>query len=835
MSDSGMAGQRDSASAQDDIGPLLAGYRPLPGLFDEMMDRDGGVRAHWRPLLAMLAGLGPGEIGRRFAAADRHLHDSGVFYRVYEEAAGAERPWPLSHVPLLIGSSEWRQLQTGLIQRAELLEAVLADAYGPARLVGEGRVPAAVIAGNPEFLRPLVGVVPRGDAHLWFCAVDLGRSPDGHWWVLGDRTQAPSGAGYALENRLALSRAMPDIYRELKVERLAPFFQAVQAALSALNRREDSRICVLTPGPMNETYFEHAYLARYLGFLLVEGEDLAVRDDGVFIRTVSGLKRTEVLLRRLDADFADPLELNARSRLGVPGLVQAVRDGTVAIANALGSGVVEAQAMLSFLPALAPAVLGRELALPNIATWWLGAADAREEIIGRLDRMVIASAFVGELPGYGERREVLGAALDTDERKRTLQCIAQRGIDFVAKEAVSLSTMPVWRNGRLEPRPFTLRLFLARASDGWRVMPGGFVRVADDADARAVSLQRGGSTADVWVLSDKPVAETTLLPAPDRITISRATGGLPSRAAANLFWLGRYVERAEATLRLVRALVNRASDSDEAAARVLARISALLGAWEAVPTDLPNAKPVLVAAAALQRGDLDGALPHLVGAAQSAASVIRDRFSPDAWQALTDLVEMINAPIDQPPTESAMFERINGALRIIASFSGLAQENMSQLAGWRFLELGRRIERAIATCRFVRQFAFTKLTGALDVLLELADSQITYRRRYVMVAAAAPVIDLVVLEPNNPRSVAYQLGRIETHLAALPRGDEGRLSPPEQIAATLATRFRTADAAELDPDTFVDAEQTLMKLADVIAATYFTTRERAQLRWEALA
>jgi uncharacterized circularly permuted ATP-grasp superfamily protein len=337
-----MAGQRDSASAQDDIGTVLAGYRPLPGLFDEMMDRDGRVRAHWRPLLAMLAGLGPGEIGRRFAAADRHLHDSGVFYRVYEDAAGAERPWQLSHVPLLIDPAEWRQLQAGLIQRAELLEAVLADAYGPAQLVREGRLPAAVIAGNPEFLRPLVGVVPRGDAHLWFCAVDLGRSPDGHWWVLGDRTQAPSGAGYALENRLALSRAMPDIYRELKVERLAPFFQAVQAALSALNRREDSRICVLTPGPMNETYFEHAYLARYLGFLLVEGEDLAVRDDGVFIRTVSGLKRTEVLLRRLDADFADPLELNARSRLGVPGLVQAVRDGTVAIANALGSGVVEA-------------------------------------------------------------------------------------------------------------------------------------------------------------------------------------------------------------------------------------------------------------------------------------------------------------------------------------------------------------------------------------------------------------------------------------------------------------------------------------------------------------
>jgi len=593
---------------------------------------------------------------------------------------------------------------------------------------------------------------------------------------------------------------------------------------------------VLTPGPMNETYFEHAYLARYLGFLLVEGEDLTVRDDGVFIRTVSGLKRAEVLLRRLDADFADPLELNARSRLGVPGLVQAVRDGTVVIANALGSGVVEARALLSFLPALAPAVLGRELALPNVATWWLGQGKAREEIIDRLDDMVIASAYLGELPGHGDRREVLGATLEPEERARILGQIAHRGIDFVAKEAVRLSTTPVWHNGGLEPRPFTLRLFLARVGGGWRVMPGGFVRVADDADSRAVSLQRGGSTGDAWVLSDKPVAETTLLPAPDRITITRAIGALPSRAAANLFWLARYVERAEATLRLVRALVNRAGDSDEATTLVVKQICSLLAAWDAVPTDLPNIKPVLAASAALQRHDLTGALPYLVGAAQSAASVIRDRFSPDAWRALTDLNELVNAPIDQAPAESAMFERTNAALRIIASFSGLAQENMSQATGWRFLELGRRIERAIATCRFVRQFAFAdELSAALDVLLELADSQITYRLRYVMVAAPAPVVDLVVLDPNNPRSVAYQLARIEAHLAALPkRSDDGRLSPPEQIATALATRIRTADAAALDEATFVAMEASLMKLADVIAATYFTTHERAEVRWEAL-
>ena len=470
-----------------------------------------------------------------------------------------------------------------MIQRAELLEAVLADSYGPGTLTRDGRLPAALIAGNPEFLRPLVGVEPPGGAHLRFYAVDVGRGADGRWWVLNDRAQAPSGAGYAIENRLALSRAIPDIYRKARVERVAPFFQAFQAELSALNRRDDARISLLTPGPMNETYFEHAYLARYLGLLLVEGEDLIVQDDGVFIRTVSGLRRTEVLLRRIDADFADPLELNAASRLGVAGLLQAVRDGKVVIINSLGAGLVEARAMLAFLPALAPIVLGAELKMSNVATWWLGRADMREDMIGKLDSMVIASAFTEQLPDAQLGSEILGARLDAAQRQALMQSIRDRGIDYVAQEAVTLSSMPVWRDGRLQPRPFTLRLFLARAGERWQVLPAGFVRIADDIDARAVSLQRGAATADAWVLAHGPVAETTLLPTAERMSVQRASGLLPSRAADNLFWVGRYVERAEATLRLVRAIINRVAEADDAAAPVIATMGALLAAWDALP------------------------------------------------------------------------------------------------------------------------------------------------------------------------------------------------------------------------------------------------------------
>jgi uncharacterized circularly permuted ATP-grasp superfamily protein/uncharacterized alpha-E superfamily protein len=817
----------DTATVQE----FVSGYQPLAGVFDELMNPDGRVRTHWQSFVAMLADLGADEINKRFATADRYLRDSGVFYRVHE---GTERPWPLSHVPLIINAEEWRQLMPGLMQRADLLEAVLADAYGAGDLVRKGWLPAALVAGTPEFLRPLVGVAPAAGSHMRFYAVDLARAADGRWWVLGDRTQAPSGAGYALESRIALTRAMPDLYRALRVERLAPFFQAIQADLAALNRRDDSPICLLSPGPMNETYFEHAYLARYLGFLLVEGEDLTVREDGVFIRTVSGLRRTEVLVRRLDGDFADPLELNARSRLGVGGLVQAVRDGSVVIANALGAGLAEARALLSFLPTLAPALTSQQLRIPNVATWWLGDADERDKIIREIDGLVVASA--AELGPSGDSLEPVGT-LDPAARSALLQAIAQRPIDFVAQSPVRLATMPVWLDGRLQPRPFILRLYLSRAGVGWKVMPGGFVRVADEVDARFVSLHHGGRTADAWVLSEGPVAETSLLPAPDRIEIKRTTGSLPSRAADNLFWLGRYVERSEATLRLVRALVTRATEREEGETPAIGRIVALLGAWSAVSNDRPDTRSVAIARIVLQRGDLEGALPRLVGAARSAASVIRDRFSPDAWRALNDLHAILELSARAQLSESAMLEQVNAALRILASFSGLAQENMSQLAGWRFLELGRRIERAIATSRFVRQFAERQSpAGALDALLELCDSQITYRSRYVMVAATAPVIDLVVLDPNNPRSIAYQLDRIEVHLAALPkRNADGRLSPLQQIAVSIATALRTADAATVTDSLVSDVEGALMKLSDAIVASYFTPHERFEGAREALA
>src|SRR5436305_8045757 len=618
-------------------------YVHLPGIPDEYIAQDGTPREVWSRFFEAFGALAPDEVERRFAMADRHLREAGVTYRAPGESA--DRIWPLSHLPLLIDEADWQQLTAGIKQRAELLELVLRDIYGEGRLVAEGALPAAAIAGSPEYLRPMCGVPPPGGRYLSLYAADVGRGPDGRWWVLGDRTQAPSGAGYALENRLVLSRAFASLYKSMNVERVAPFFEAFRDALRGSADRDEPRIGLLTPGGFSETYFEHATLARYLGFLLVEGDDLAVSGDRIHIRTVAGLKRLDVLLRRVDSNFLDPLELDASSHLGVPGLIDVIRKNGVVVANMPGSGVMEARALLGFLPGLARRFFSEELKIPHIATWWCGQKSAREHVLARLDDLAIEGAYVRGVPGFPGAGPALAPGLSAPERERLKAAIEHRGIDFVGQELVRLSTMPVWDEGRIVPRPFVLRMFAAATQDGWTVMPGGFCRIADQLDARAVSMGEGTRAADVWVVSDKAVAATTLLPAPDSVRIRLVAGGPPSRAADNLFWLGRYLERAEATLRLVRALgLHRDHSRAATSQHSVERIARLLVAWGAASSGA-RSQTARIATEALQSPEKFGAGLSLVCSALRTASSLRERLSPDAWQVITEMAARLSEEV----------------------------------------------------------------------------------------------------------------------------------------------------------------------------------------------
>ena len=741
---------------------LIANYQLIPGVPDEMIDPAGNIRPGWSTLMAAFDQLGPTELAARFERADQYLRDAGVFYRKYDGAEGKERAWPLAHVPLIIDESEWLLITHGLTQRAELLEQIVADIYAENTLVSRGLLPPELVARNAEFLRPMVGIKPRSGHFLHFCAFELGRGPDGGWWVLGDRTQAPSGAGFALENRVATTRALSDIYSQLNVHRLAAFFRDFRDTLFGEAGRNEGRVAILTPGQHNETYFEHAYIARYLGFMLLEGEDLVVEDGKVMVRTVAGLKPVSVLWRRMDASFTDPLELRYDSRIGTPGLTEALRQGTISMINASGSGILETRAFAAFLPRISQALQGADLELPSVATWWCGQDKERQHVIDNFDRMMVGPAFSTTLAIDDNPATALGAGLGADARAALLDRLRNNGADFVGQEPVRLSTAPVHVAGHLEPRPITVRVYAARPAKGWTIMPGGFARVGYTLDTTAIAMQRGGQAADVWVVSAKPVEIVSLLPRAGEKLIRNPAGSLPSRAADNLIWLGRYAERCEATVRILRAYNARLAEVSNPKLPIL------------TDTRLYLDKLGVDARVALPPG-----LMASIDSAVRSASQIRDRFSPDGWLALNDLAKTARRFTTSLKPGDDATRAMTVLLRKLAGFSGLVHENMYRFAGWRFLEIGRRLERGIQIAGITGWLTRDGAPdGALEMLLEIGDSVIAHRRRYSVSAGVQSAVDLLVLDALNPRSVLFQVAALREQLEALPGGiEEGQFSP----------------------------------------------------------
>lgn len=761
---------------------------------------DGSVRPHYRRLVDALAGWSEAERETRFRAARQYLSEAGVFYRA--GADGGARLWPIAFPPVVIEGEEWRALEAGLQQRALYLERLLADLYGERRMIREGHLPGLLLAGNPEFLRPLGHQGRGGQPLIRFIAVDLGRGPDGRWRVIGDRAQAPSGAGFALENRVATSRAFPDLARSLHVRRLAGFFGRFRETLNQLNGTEGARVGLLTPGPLNETYFEHSYLARYLGFHLLEGGDLVVRGDEAKIRTVDGLRPVRVLWRRLDADYADPLELFARSRIGTPGLVRAVRAGKLDLVNALGSGLLETPAFAAFEGAMAQALLGEPLRLPSVETRWLGERDAQ----GLAERLPEGWRLTPALPAPSGPRAASDAASLLERARRS------GGAEVVASRQWPLSTVPVFGDNGLESRPVTLRVFLARGPEGWDVMPGGFARAAHDEGGDALDITAGGRSLDVWIAGDAEERPITLLARPSGTYQRRLPGSLPARAADNLFWLGRYVERLEGAFRHWRAAIDRAEAGEDPA-----------------PVDEARIGVLRVAGVGVGGADPIHGLRELADSAFHLASRIRDRFSPDAWRVLAEISEVTAEAVRLPARERDDALLAGRVLTRLAGFAGLVQENMYRFTGWRFLECGRRLERLSATAEAAAAFVAAGGDGVYEALLEFTDSRMTYRRRFSVELGAATVIDLALLDPLNPRSLVFQARTLEATLADLPGNAAGEsLDPASRRLARLRVRLQTAEPGEVTLAFLRRVAQDGYDISDLLSQRYFALAPRGE-------
>ena len=822
MTGQGLAPDNPSEEA-DLFGPgpgtnPLAGYiapDPAADIFNSAPDT---TKNAWRVFASGLANQAEGDLASLQPYLDSVVEDLGLAFRLTGDEQ--ERAWPLNPMPILIGADEWEQISAGLIQRADLLENVIADIYGPQQLVRDGHLPAAVVSGSANFARRLVGMKPTGIHFLNVCAVDLARGPRGDWRVLADRVRFPVGIGYALENRQAIGRATGGLLASIHARYQGDFFDAFRRGLAASCERADPRMALLTPGRFNQSYPEQAHLARHLGFSLVEGRDLTVRDGKIFVRTIAGLKRIDALWRWINTRDIDPMSFDALSRIGVPNLVSAAAQGLV-LANWPGSGVVESRAMPAFLPRLARSILGEELLLPNAATWWCGGERERRHVLANLDHLVISSAFRRPLLGLPDGHTRAGASLDEQDRAEIARGMAARPMDYTAQEIVRLSTTPSLADGRFEPRGFTLRAFLARDEYGkWVVLQGGFARVSERGELRTSLMGLGDISTDVCIVDEAAPQVSSEMLKPALLDTRREQVMLSSQSADNLFWLARHGERAHQTVRLIRALADQIATAGplSTSTSTVNRLSNLLRSLGAVPPQSINWPIVRLVGSALGDSEFSGSIRALAERERQVARLLRDWLTRDSWRAIQR-----NLPRYVPGDLDSMIIACDRLVERYAAVSWLLADGMSRGPAWRFLDMGMRLERA----SMILQAAQALVPGSasaedLSALLDLVDGRSLYRSRYLAMPYIGPVFDMVLLDPAQPRGLAFQIVRIEEQLSAIPPlHDDGMPEEPLRLARQLRVKLEGYDANTLTSENLTNIGGDLAALSQAISRRFF--------------
>ncbi|MBA4175123.1 MAG: hypothetical protein C0505_00955 [Leptothrix sp. (in: Bacteria)] len=848
----------ETAFGNGDAGLHTLSSRALPaepGVWDELRGPDGALRGAWRRFAQALPAPAAGaeladDLDRRVGQVAQRIQMDGVTHNVFSDdpkVGAAARAWSLELLPLLIEPAEWAGIEAGVRQRADLLQRMLADLYGPQHLLREGLLPPALLLRHPGWLRPMIGVVPPQGMHLFIAAFDIARGPDGRWWQVSQRTQGPSGLGYVMHNRMVVARQFPEAFRDLHVQRIASSYRCLLDTLDAAAREVAlrlgdgaPRVVLLTPGPYSETYFEHAYLARYLGLPLVEGGDLTVRGDRLFLKTVQGLEPVHGLLRRLDDDWCDPLELRPDSTLGVPGLLQAARAGTVVMANAMGSAFLESPAIQGFMPGVARRLTGEDLLLPSLPTWWCGEAAAWADVRDHLDDKIVRSTF----PGSGRASHVRrsrSAAIDDDPDAWTVQ------------GRLRFSRAPIWGDGALSPRPAMVRVYAIADGNGrWRVLPGGMTRVARREDG-SVSMQRGGTSLDTWVLTDGPVDTFSMLPKRlevDDIAMRRRP--VSSRTGENLFWLGRYTERAEQLARLARATLLFVDADSEAPPELLAALSTLCVSVGLAPLGVPTLvqsaglfeRALLAGLGRTDAQDGTASVAYNLTALERASMALRERLSVEHWGLIRSMREGFGQALecaagDLPSRQQVLPALDRLALRL-AAVTGAQSDRMTRDHGWRLMTVGRLAERLIAVTTHMRVFleahALDSAAG-IDMLLELFDSIITFRARYQRHEGLLAVTDLLVLDSANPRSFAGVLRRLRTEIGKLPGPPELQvplleLLPADGAGLTLES-LRGADDAAIAQALHALSLQLgrgAAALADLVGELFFTLAQGVDQR-----
>ncbi len=787
----------------------MQSYAPPAGYYDEFLAKNGAPRSHWSRIAQQFGEIGRDQLIGKERQLSRLIQDNGITYNVYQDSETDNRPWNMDMLPLVLSGNEFNKLESALTQRAHLLNLILQDVYGRQTMLQGSKMNPFLVFGNPSFLRPCHGLLPPRANHIHLYAADLARSPDGSWWILADRVEAASGLGYAMENRMLMSRLFPKITRDNDVASLQPFIQAFCRHFESLapRNKDNPNIALLTAGPRNETYFEQSFLARNLGYTLAEGDDLTVRDNRLYMKTIGGVQPVDVLLRRVDSAWTDPLELRNESLLGVPGLVNAVRQGNLAVANGLGSGFVETSAMLAFLPWFCRSYLGESLELPSVATWWCGEKSEEKYVLEHLAELAIKPTFWD-----GRSKSYFGPLMSSGELEDLRNRIKKQPELYCGQEIVSHATLPVMKGNGLDSRHFLMRVFMIPTSGGWKIMPGGLARYSGYPNDVTVSMQSGGQSKDIWVLQKElqKARRQGTESSRESIQIRRNSNDLPSRTANNLFWLGRYVERAESLTRLVQTVCSLVIDETAEVHSVAVPFIEQL-----MPMGDDVGKLIIESTVELDLELTDGYLRRAIydetnseslianlNAIARTADKVKDRLSVDTWvrvqkvRGLGRTKSLAEVSIMEDETSQLLVQILDE----LTSFSGNVIDNMTRSQGWRFLQLGRKIERGLAIS-FLLKSAFSssdvKDERLLYYLLIWADSVITYRRRYLNHLQPSSVLDLLCFDTSNPRSLAFQAESLRELLQHLPHAQDNKRHPIDQHALRSFSRIGLADPQTL--------------------------------------
>lgn len=816
---------------------LLADYKPIEGCYDELYNSYQEIRPAYHFFFQTIEKLGLAELKGRKYEADRILKENGVTYNIYSDPAGTERVWPFDPVPVMIESKDWNHVERGLIQRAELLDLILKDIYSSRNIIKEKIIPHSVILSSKLFLRACHDLYNDNYSSLQFLATDLSRDENGNFYVIGDRLQAPSGSGYSLENRIVLSRILPSLYRDSQVHRLSVFFRALRRNILQQSGRAEPLAVLLTPGPNNETYFEHAYLAGYLGFTLAQGEDLTVRDRTVYLKTVEGFTKVDIIFRRIDDLYLDALELKGDSLIGVPGLLEAIRAGNVKVANPPGAGILEIRSLLPYMSDLCRYFLGEDLILPVAPTVSLNDGSIRDEVFSNPEQYVIKPVIrQGNLPGYFLSQ----IANDSPEGLGSLRSsIEAAPHNFIAQRVLPGMSCPVLQDGSFQAARTVYRTFIGAAEGGFVVMPGGLARSSTDSSQLVVMNQTGAIGKDIWILASEPQKEVSLLlPSSSPVEILRKGKGIPSRVADNFFWMARYTERSENLTRLIRIWVeqNRMVDNQFMidTEKQLSGILHSTGGFlvDGPPGDFEWEKAQYLDSI-LYDLNVTGGLAFNIRAISKSARSVRERLSDDTRRLLSRLEEAIGNQKTFLESTETLFDMLS----LLSSLSSFLIENSSREAGWYFLNIGRRIERATFITRILRASCFYLSTdnhSILEKLLSIVDIRITYGRRYNQRIEAVPVLDILTFDRSNPRSLLYQIDEIQRLTDNLPGMNQDRLSKIQKSGIELATICKLANPEEiLDPENqfaklsswSFQIQTLLMILSDQIAEEYFQYQE----------